>query len=46
MTNIEEREKDIKGVSRSRNLKHRQCNDQKIRNKGINNNLKTLHRKL
>ncbi len=43
---MEETEKDIKGVSRSRSFKHRQCNDQKIRNKKTNNNLKTLQKKL
>ena len=40
------KDEDTKGVSRSRNLKNRQCIDQKIREKRTNNNLKKLHKKL
>ena len=40
------KDEDTKWVSRSRNLKNRQCIDQKIREKRTNNNLKTLHKKL
>ena len=40
------KDEDTKVVSRSRNLKNRQCIDQKIREKRTNNNLKKLHKKL
>ena len=43
---MKEKGEDTQGVSRSRNLKNRQCIDQKIREKRTNNNLKTLHKKL
>ena len=43
---MEENDGDAKEVNRSRNLKNRQCIDQKTRKKGTNTNLKTLHKKL
>jgi len=42
---MEENDGDAKEVNRSRNLKNRQCIDQKIKEKRINTNLKTLHKK-